>query len=65
MYDLTGKVAIITGGASGLGRAASLLFAQAGANVVVADSTTRAVKKLRSSRPRATTKPCFSTPMWP
>lgn len=37
MYDLTGKVAIITGGASGMGRAASLLFAQSGANVVVAD----------------------------
>ena len=37
MYDLSGRVAIITGGASGMGRAASLLFAQAGANVVVAD----------------------------
>jgi NAD(P)-dependent dehydrogenase (short-subunit alcohol dehydrogenase family) len=37
MYDLNGKVAIITGGASGMGRASSLLFAQAGANVVVAD----------------------------
>jgi NAD(P)-dependent dehydrogenase (short-subunit alcohol dehydrogenase family) len=37
MYDLSGKVAIITGGASGMGRASSLLFAQAGANVVVAD----------------------------
>jgi len=37
MYSLTGKVAIITGGASGMGRASALLFAQAGANVVVAD----------------------------
>jgi len=37
MHDLNGKVAIITGGASGMGRASSLLFAQAGANVVVAD----------------------------
>jgi NAD(P)-dependent dehydrogenase (short-subunit alcohol dehydrogenase family) len=37
MYDLNGKVAIITGSASGMGRASSLLFAQAGANVVVAD----------------------------
>jgi len=37
MYDLTGKVAIITGGASGMGRATALLFARAGANVVVAD----------------------------
>ena len=30
MYDLQGKVAIITGGASGMGRAASLLFTLAG-----------------------------------
>ncbi len=37
MYDLNGKVAIITGGASGMGRAASLLFAGHGANVVLAD----------------------------
>ena len=37
MYDLKGKVAIITGGASGMGRAASILFARSGANVVVAD----------------------------
>ena len=37
MNELAGRVAIITGGASGMGRATSLLFAQAGANVVVAD----------------------------
>jgi NAD(P)-dependent dehydrogenase (short-subunit alcohol dehydrogenase family) len=32
-----GRVAFVTGGASGIGRAAALGFAQAGANVVVAD----------------------------
>ncbi len=37
MTELKGKVAIITGGASGMGRAASILFAERGANVVVAD----------------------------
>lgn len=37
MYDLSGKVAVITGAASGMGRAAALLFAQHGANVVLAD----------------------------
>jgi meso-butanediol dehydrogenase / (S,S)-butanediol dehydrogenase / diacetyl reductase len=34
---LTGKVAVITGAASGIGRAAALLFAQEGARVVAAD----------------------------
>lgn len=34
---LSGQVAIVTGGGSGQGRATSLLFAQEGANLVVAD----------------------------
>jgi NAD(P)-dependent dehydrogenase (short-subunit alcohol dehydrogenase family) len=34
---LAGKVAIVTGGASGFGRATSILFAAEGASVVVAD----------------------------
>lgn len=37
MAQLDGKVAIITGAGSGIGRAAALLFAQEGAKVVVAD----------------------------
>ncbi|MFI6494995.1 SDR family NAD(P)-dependent oxidoreductase [Streptomyces sp. NPDC050564] len=38
---LRGKVAIVTGGASGLGRATALTLAQAGAQVVVADLDAR------------------------
>ena len=37
MFDLTGKVAIITGGASGIGAAAVRMFAQLGASVTIGD----------------------------
>ena len=37
MGRLDGKVAIVTGAASGFGRATALRFAQEGARVVIAD----------------------------
>lgn len=37
MFDLTGKVAVVTGGAGGLGRPISIGLAKAGADVVVDD----------------------------
>lgn len=37
MQDLTGKIALVTGAASGLGKAIATAYAKAGASVVVAD----------------------------
>ena len=37
MKSLTGKVALITGSGSGIGRSAAILFSQAGAKISVAD----------------------------
>ena len=36
-FDLTGRVAVITGAAGGIGRQAAITFAQAGAHLVLAD----------------------------
>lgn len=35
MFDLTGKVALVTGGSKGLGKAMARAFAQAGADVFI------------------------------
>ena len=37
MFDISGRVALVSGAASGMGKAASLALAEAGADVVLAD----------------------------
>ena len=56
--DLTGKNALITGGASGIGLAAAKVLAKAGAQVVIADLDEKggqaAIEQLNALQPKAT-----------
>jgi NAD(P)-dependent dehydrogenase (short-subunit alcohol dehydrogenase family) len=45
LFDLTGRVALVSGAASGLGRAMALAFAQHGADLVLADLNTAGMEK--------------------
>ena len=45
-----GKVAFVTGAASGIGRAAALAFSRSGASVVVADVSERETRRRRHDR---------------
>lgn len=51
LFDLTGKVAIITGASRGLGKAMAIGLAEAGANMVIADvlDVTETVKEIKNT----------------
>jgi NAD(P)-dependent dehydrogenase (short-subunit alcohol dehydrogenase family) len=54
MADLSGKIAIITGAASGIGKAAAMLFAKEGAHVVLADLNVKAGEEVAHAASEST-----------
>ena len=59
MADITGKVAIVTGGASGIGRAVCELFAAKGAHVEILDFNIEAA----TATARAISHGCHAQPV--
>ena len=45
MFDLSGRVAVVSGAASGMGRAMSLALAEAGADLMLADINLEGAEK--------------------
>lgn len=45
LFDLSGKTAIVTGGAGGIGKATALILAKAGANIAIGDFNLEAAEK--------------------
>ena len=62
---LLDKIAIVTGGGAGVGKAISQLFAQEGATVVVSDIDPEAAKAVMEEIKGRAAKPWGSRPMSP
>lgn len=62
LFDLTGRVAIVTGGGTGIGAATARLLAAHGADVVVASRTASELERVAADVARATGRRCLAVP---
>jgi citronellol/citronellal dehydrogenase len=61
-FDLTDRVAIVTGGGTGIGASTAMVLAQAGANVVVASRNEANLRTVAESVQAATGRACRAIP---
>jgi len=62
LYDLSGRVAIVTGGGTGIGAATALVLAEHGADVVIAARTVEDLERTSSTVESATGRRCLAVP---
>ncbi len=61
-YDFSGRVAIVTGGASGIGAATALLLARYGADIIIADVAQETMDQRSAAIEAATKRRCLAVP---
>jgi 3-oxoacyl-[acyl-carrier protein] reductase len=62
LYDLTGRVAVVTGGGTGIGAATAMLLAEHGADVVIAARTVADLDATSAAIEAATSRRCLAVP---
>lgn len=61
-YDLSGRVAIVTGGGTGIGAATARLLAHHGADIVIASRTASELERMATSIRETTGRRCVAVP---
>jgi NAD(P)-dependent dehydrogenase (short-subunit alcohol dehydrogenase family) len=61
-YDLAGRVAVVTAGGEGIGRATALLLARCGADIVIAGRTAATLERTAREIADATGRRCLGVP---